>query len=145
MAEYIPCKKADPTARIAIRSADDGFRTVRIMSPKVVAQHRERTQAWQMRREEEMRLAAEKKRKKMLRQNTELQLRGNAIIRMGLKLKEFRRYLSVNYDGQVRDNEMQEFERIAEKAGILFEQCEKIISVIVARNTESEEAQNERN
>ena len=86
MTEYIPCKKADPTARAAIGSTDKGFRTVQIMNAKAVLKHRERTQAWQMRREEELRLAAEKKRKKMLRQNAELQRRGNAILRMGSQL-----------------------------------------------------------
>lgn len=139
MAEYIPCKKADPTARVAIGNADKGFRTVQIMNSKAVAKHRERTRVWQAHHEEELRLAAEKKRKKMLRQNTELQLRGNAILRMGMKLKEFQRYLLVNYDGQIKDSEMREIERLAENAGALFARYEKIISVIVARNMEKGE------
>lgn len=134
MAEYVPCTKADPTARAAIGSADKGFRTVQIMNSKAVLKHRERTQAWQMRREEELRLAAEKKRNKMLRQNAELQRRGNAILRMGMKLKEFQGYLLVNYDGQIKDSEMREIEQLAENAGTLFARYEKMISVIVARN-----------
>ena len=139
MAEYIPCTKADPTARAAIESTDKGFRTVQIMNAKAVLKHRERTRVWQAHHEEELRLAAEKKRKKMLRQNTELQLRGNAILRMGMKLKEFQRYLLVNYDGQIKDSEMREIERLAENAGALFMRYEKLISVIVERNMEKGE------
>ena len=139
MAEYIPCTKADPTARVAIGNADKRFRTVQIMNSKAVAKHREKTRVWQAHHEEELRLAAEKKRKKMLRQNTELQLRGNAILRMGMKLKEFQRYLLVNYDGQIKDSEMREIERLAENAGALFARYEQIISVIVARNMEKGE------
>ena len=47
MAEYIPCTKADPTARAAIGSTDKGFRTVQIMNSKAVLKHRERTWVWQ--------------------------------------------------------------------------------------------------
>ena len=45
----------------------------------------------------------------------------------------------VNYDGQIKDSEMREIERLAENAGALFARYEKIISVIVARNMEKGE------
>jgi hypothetical protein len=138
MDEYTPCKKADPTAREAIGKADSGFRTVRMMSDRELAKHRARTRTWNANREAELRLAAEKKRNKMMRQNAELQLRANAIIRMGLKLKEFQRYLLVSYDGQVKDIERRAFERMSEDAVALFARYDQLIAQIVERNTEKE-------
>lgn len=136
MDEYTPCKMSDPTARIAIVNADSGFRTVRMMSDREAAKHRARTRTWNANREAELRLAAEKKRNKMIRQNTELQLRANAIIRMGLKLKEFQRYLLVSYDGQVKDIERRAFERMSEDAVALFARYDQLIAQIVERNAE---------
>ena len=138
MDEYTPCRKSDPTARIAIGKADSGFRTVRMMSDRELAKHRARTRTWNANREAELRLAAEKKRNKMMRQNAELQLRANAIIRMGLKLKEFQRYLLVSYDGQVKDIERRAFERMSEDAVALFARYVHLIAQIVERNTEKE-------
>lgn len=135
MDEYTPCTKSNPTERVAIARAD-GFRMVQIMSDREVEKHRKRTRTWNANHEAELRLAAEKKRNKMARQNGELHLRANAIIRMGLKLKEFQNYLLVNYGGQVTDIERREFEKMAEEANALFARYERRILRIVERNKE---------
>lgn len=70
----------------------------------------------------------------MRRQNAELHLRANAIIKMGLKLREFERYLLANYDGTVKEIERREFHKLAEEARILFGRYEKLIVSIADRN-----------
>ena len=133
MADYTPNWQSDPTARVALGNAS-GFRTVQIMSDKEVEKHRKKTQTWNARREEERRLAIEKKKNKMRRQNAELHLRANAIIKMGLKFREFERYLLANYDGTVKEIERREFHKLVEEARILFGRYEKLIVSIANRN-----------
>jgi hypothetical protein len=137
MDEYTPCKKSDPTARMAIGNADrDGFRTVRMMSEKELARHRKQTQLWNARKEEEKRRMIQKRREKLRRQNAELLMRVNYVLRAGLKIKEFTRCVSLDYSGQVNAIEIRELERIGESVGAAYERIEKIVNAIVDRNTE---------
>lgn len=135
MDEYTPCKKSDPTARMAIGNADrEGFRTVRMMGDKELARHRKQTQLWNARKEEEQRRMVQKRQEKLRRQNAELLSRANYVLRAGLKIKEFTRRVSLDYSGQVNTAEIHELERIGESVGAAYERIEKIVNAIVDRN-----------
>ena len=137
MDEYTPCKKSDPTARVAIGNVDrDGFRTVRMMSDKELARHRKQTQLWNARKEEEQRRMMQKRQEKLRRQNAELLMRVNYVLRAGLKIKEFTRCVSLDYSGRVNAIEIHELKEIGKSVGAAYERIEKIVNAIVDRNTE---------
>ena len=137
MDEYTPCKKSDPTARTAIGNADrDRFHTVQMMSDKELARHRKQTQLWNARKEEEKRRMIQKRREKLRRQNAELLMRVNYVLRAGLKIKEFTRCVSLDYSGRVNTIEIHELKEIGKSVGAAYERIEKIVNAIVDRNTE---------
>ena len=137
MDEYTPCKKSDPTARMAIGNADrDRFRTVQMMSDKELARHRKQTQLWNARKEEEQRRMIQKRQEKLRRQNAELLMRVNYVLRAGLKIKEFTRCVSLDYSGRVNAAEIHELEQIGKSVGAAYERIEKIVNAIVDRSTE---------
>lgn len=135
MDEYTPCKKSDPTARMAIGNADrEGFRTVRMMGDKELARHRKQTQLWNARKEEEQRRMVQKRQDQLRRQNADVLERMSKISRAELKIKMFVRHLSVDYVGRVNTTEIHELERIGESVGAAYERIEKIVNAIVDRN-----------
>lgn len=91
---------------------------------------------WNARKEEEKRRMIQKRREKLRRQNAELLMRVNYVLRAGLKIKEFTRCVSLDYSGQVNAIEIRELERIGESVGAAYERIEKIVNAIVDRNTE---------